>query len=379
VSRYAVFVLCFTATAGTAVAQTVDVRLHEVRSRLGDTRGMTNVFFTASTSMSMPPGWDSTGVAELTRVGGTEIHLARGWTGHGWAYRCDSDGDGSVRDEESLRFIDAGELRAAAVDIELGAARGAILHFHVLTAEDYVYARPAQAWHGQLRIGDRAVPVAVRPLSRMDPIPTVDAPFEMLVDLDGDGELRERSQLTPAGRVAPSEVVRPDQPFRVGEQAFHVESLDIGSLSLRVTPVQDTVAATPGFLAPGLRTTTLDDRPVSLENLRGEVVVVEFWSIHCPFSEQVRPEIASLKERYPRVRWVAIAREVEAEAVRAHLTNHPMAGDPWMNRPDIWKRWNPRTLTPLFYVIDGQGRIVAIEPGAGAVGPLDGWLETLLP
>lgn len=369
--------LCLvTVSPETGISQVSEVALRAVDSPLGERNGMTNIFFEAGSSVSVPPAWDSVGVAVLTRIAGREVRVARGWRDGAWEYRVDINGDGTVQDDGPLRFAEFKMLRAAAIDIHPETPGLPALRFHVLTVDGFVYGRPARSWRGEFQAGDRTVAVAVRAPSRDEPVPGAGASFEMLVDLDGNGALRERSELKPDGGVAPSELVRSDQPFRVGPRAYRLESVDVGSRRLRIRPVGDSVATAPGFLAPLLETSTLDGQPVSLQRHRGEVVVLEFWSTHCPFSEQIRPEITSLKARFgPGVRWITVARELEADTIRAHLADHPMAGEPWTNRADIWQTWNPRTVTPMFYVIGRDGRIVAVERGAGAAPALEAWLR----
>lgn len=46
-----------------------------------------------------------------------------------------------------------------------------------------------------------------------------------------------------------------------------------------------------------------------------------------------------------------------------------------MNRADILETWNPRTVTPTFFVLDRDCRTIAVERGLGAASMLAKRLE----
>lgn len=374
--KFVLAVACLVAACGSPVpAQVLDVELRAADSPAGERIGMSNLFFEAGASVTVPPAWDSAATAVLTRVDARDVLMVRGWSKGASEYRVDVDGDRSVADDAPLDFREVGEFSVAVVDLPPGADGTPALNLHVIVAENYVYARAARTWRGEIELPGRKMAVGVRPESRMEPVPTEGASFELLLDLDGDGEFREASEVRADGGVAPGEMVPPARPFMVEGRAYRLGALDVGEGKLRLVPTRDSVAASRGFFAPSLETTTLDGRTVSLAELRGRVVVIEFWSTHCPLSERIRPEIAELEERHPDVTWIAVARETEADSVRAHLADHPMAGELWANRPEVCETWNPRSATPLFYVIDREGRIVTVEKGAGSSPVLEAWLE----
>ncbi len=53
--------------------------------------------------------------------------------------------------------------------------------------------------------------------------------------------------------------------------------------------------------------------------------------------------------------------------MRAHLTANPRGGTTLLQDGVTWGRWNPRTVTPLFYVPDAERRILLRESGASVV------------
>lgn len=177
---------------------------------------------------------------------------------------------------------------------------------------------------------------------------------------------------------APIRAVNTSTRPRPSGSAVRLASLDLvaGEALFAVEAV--TTAASTGFQAPAIVSTSLDGEAVALSDLRGQIVVVEFWSIHCPFSERIRPEIPLLADRLPSdVAWIAMPRESASDEVSAHLATHPMAAVQWQHEAQAWRRYNPKTITPTFYVLDRDGRIVAIEHGAAAVPVLEATIRDL--
>lgn len=314
-----------------ASAQALDVRLRPVDSPPGERSGMSNLIFEGEAPVTVPAAWDSAEAAILTRVDGRDVWVVRGRSGGAWEYWVDLEGDGDVADNLPLEFRQVENLRVAVVDLPPGAGGIPALRFHVVTADGYVYGRMARSWRGEVRVFGLNVALEVRAASRMEPVAGESGTFELFVDQDGDGELRERSEIRADGSVAAGERIRPAGPFLIGGRAYRLGGVDVARGWLKLVPAPETPAAALGFLAPSLETSTLDGRAVSLEELRGRLVVVEFWSTHCTFSERIRPEVAEMEGRHPDVAWIAVARETDPDAVRAHLADHPMAGEAWMN------------------------------------------------
>lgn len=97
------------------------------------------------------------------------------------------------------------------------------------------------------------------------------------VDVDGDGLVHG----DPDGH----ERFEIDEPFTVGERSFRVERVAPDGGAVTVTPaayVPPKPALLSGHPAPELSFLSFPDgHPVSLEGLRGQVVLIDFWATWC--------------------------------------------------------------------------------------------------
>lgn len=132
-----------------------------------------------------------------------------------------------------------------------------------------------------------------------------------------------------------------------------------------VTPFAIAAAAAPK--APAARkaavpfdVTTLDGRRVTLEGLRGKIVILDFWATWCPPCREEIPHFKALYEQYRgRLEIVGIALDQEGEPivtpfVRQQGISYPIAveTDGRLSRAYGGIRGIPTT-----FVIDQQGQI----------------------
>jgi cytochrome c biogenesis protein CcdA/thiol-disulfide isomerase/thioredoxin len=131
----------------------------------------------------------------------------------------------------------------------------------------------------------------------------------------------------------------------------------------------DTAQAAPEFTGIDQ---WLNSPPLSLKALRGQVVLVEFWTYACSNCVNTLPHIQQWHERYAgkglRVVGVhtpefAFERSPDnvRQAIRRHGLSYPVALD------NQYKTWNAyaNQYWPALYLIDRQGRIVFTHFGEG--------------
>ena len=123
-----------------------------------------------------------------------------------------------------------------------------------------------------------------------------------------------------------------------------------------------------GCVAPELRTvdTWINSPPLTLEQLRGKVVVVHFWAFGCINCVRNLPHYQSWYEKFPQSRLTIIGiqtPETDAERdvgkLRANVgerqIKYPVAFDA---QAENWKAW-ANNMWPSVYLIDRQGQVRA--------------------
>lgn len=120
----------------------------------------------------------------------------------------------------------------------------------------------------------------------------------------------------------------------------------------------------------------LNSDPLSLDELRGKVVLVRFWTDTCPFCEASAPGLTRLHERYGPDGLVVVGvfhpkprgavRDLEGVKARAEQLGmeFPIATDShWDTLERWWLSSGDRAATSVSFLLDTQGTIRWIHPG----------------
>jgi len=115
----------------------------------------------------------------------------------------------------------------------------------------------------------------------------------------------------------------------------------------------------PGKPAPALALPTLDGGTARLEQLRGRVVLVNFWAVWCPPCRKEMPSMARLAEQMGNRPFTILDVNVgeSPEEIRAFLkqvpVNFPILLDAGGEHLKPWQVF----AFPTSYVVDKQGRL----------------------
>jgi len=146
--------------------------------------------------------------------------------------------------------------------------------------------------------------------------------------------------------------------------------------------------ATVGRVAPGFDGATAwlnVDHPLTKEELKGEVVVVDFWTSCCVNCLQTLPLLAEVERKFAG-RPVAVIgvhsgkfdAEKDADRLRAvvleHAIAHPVAVDGAMR---VWEAWGIQAW-PTIVVLDSAGRVAWMGAGEPAPGAIDAAVQAAL-
>ncbi len=148
-----------------------------------------------------------------------------------------------------------------------------------------------------------------------------------------------------------------------------------------------TASAVPqGTPAPAIASDTwLNSEPLSMQQLHGKVVLVEFWTFGCWNCRNVEPYIKAWHKRYNARGLTVIgvhAPEFSYEKKLANLKNYidrqkieyPIAVD---NDFDIWHAWHNRAW-PTIYLVDKQGVVRYQRIGEGGYEATEKMIRQLL-
>jgi DNA-binding beta-propeller fold protein YncE len=124
--------------------------------------------------------------------------------------------------------------------------------------------------------------------------------------------------------------------------------------------------------------------PIKLKDLRGKVVVLDFWTLCCINCIHTLPDLARLEKKYPNelvvigVHSAKFDNEKETESIRKAILryeiSHPVVNDA---NQRIWRAYGANSWPSLF-VIDTEGNLYAHGSGEGLYEALDQTVAKLI-
>ena len=162
----------------------------------------------------------------------------------------------------------------------------------------------------------------------------------------------------------------------------------LGFLALLYQGVQEARQARPvdeGQPAPGLRAERHGGGSLALEDLKGKVVMLDFWATWCPPCVEELPTLVKLAGEYQSRGLILVAADKlesdSRESVAAFLAQRvpplpPNAAFVFADDPTL-ERFRVRVL-PTLYFIDRQGRISASYTGYSSEDELRTRIEQAL-
>ena len=129
----------------------------------------------------------------------------------------------------------------------------------------------------------------------------------------------------------------------------------------------------------------INSNPLKMEELRGKVVIVEFWTFGCWNCRNIEPYVKAWHKKYAKDGLVVIAvhspefsYEKEIEKVKTYVReNNILYAVPIDNEFRNWRQYHNR-YWPTLYVIDKKGTIQYTRIGEGAYEQTEQTIQRLL-
>jgi thiol-disulfide isomerase/thioredoxin len=170
-----------------------------------------------------------------------------------------------------------------------------------------------------------------------------------------------------------------------GQRMFRTNSrllfpLALLAMTLPVFAAPPPIAPAGAMSAPELPGIThwVNSPPLTMQSLRGKVVLVDFWTFECINCLNALPHVKDLYARYKDKGLVVIGvhtPELSAERDTGNLVNavrrlgidYPVAQD---NDNATWNAWNNQ-YWPAQYLVDAQGKVVLSHLGEGGYAEME--------
>lgn len=126
------------------------------------------------------------------------------------------------------------------------------------------------------------------------------------------------------------------------------------------------------------------ERPLSIRQLKGKVVLLDFWTYCCINCMHIIPDLKKLERKYPNelvvigVHSAKFTAEKGAgnirQAILRYEIEHPVVNDPEM---EIWHSYTVRSW-PTLFLIDPAGKVAAYMSGEGVFAQFDKYIAKVI-
>lgn len=138
------------------------------------------------------------------------------------------------------------------------------------------------------------------------------------------------------------------------------------------TPIQDAIQLS-------LSLPSLDGKSVSLDDLKGKIVIIDFWATWCPPCVAEVPHFVSLQKRYgDQVQVIGVSIDKSVSPVRSFYTKHGLNYPVVMYDPARVKGFGDISEIPTTFILDKDARVVKRVTGYRGLNFFESQINNLL-
>jgi thiol-disulfide isomerase/thioredoxin len=132
-----------------------------------------------------------------------------------------------------------------------------------------------------------------------------------------------------------------------------------------------------GKPAPELRVSDMQEKAISLADLKGKTVLLDFWATWCPPCQADAPAIEKLNQKFgdKDLKVIGISMDEDRETVEKYLKKHPHNFPVVLSSDNLMPRAYQIHVFPTYIVIGPDGTLVTAEQGDQGISSLQKTLK----
>lgn len=137
---------------------------------------------------------------------------------------------------------------------------------------------------------------------------------------------------------------------------------------------------TPALASEALTFTTIEGKQIRLSDLRGKIVLINFWATSCGICLKERPDLIQTYQQYRKRGFEVIAVAMQYDKpdnIKAYVSKHDLPFHVVHDKDgSLARKFDRVSGTPTTFIIDRSGRRISKTVGIIDFGKLRAFLES---